>query len=268
MNAGHRATGDHAAPQEARVTPPWPREPALWVLAALVALTLAMPALAPVFAAAFPQLERPLYEQDSFAALLASHGVLVALSSAGAALVGIAAGIAVTREAGREFRPAVESLVAIGQTVPPVAVLALAVPLLGFGAVPVLIALFLYGLLPIVRGTIAGIEAVPAEVREAATGLGLNAWQRLVQAELPLALPALLAGVRSSVAINIGTAAIAATVGVRSLGSPIIVGLAGFNTAYVIQGAVLVALLAVGVDGLFARAERGWGARGRVGVSE
>jgi osmoprotectant transport system permease protein len=240
-----------------RAAVPWPREPALWVLTALGTLTLAMPALAPWFAAAFPELDRPLYEHDSFAALLAAHVAVVAASSAAAALVGIAAGLFVTREAGREFRPAVESLVTIGQTVPPVAVLALAVPLLGFGVVPVLIALFLYGLLPIVRGTIAGIEAVPAEVREAAAGLGLNAWQRLMQAELPLALPALLAGLRSSVAINVGTAAIAATVGVRSLGSPIIVGLAGFNTAYVIQGALLVALLAVGVDGLLARAQRG-----------
>lgn len=246
------ATDEHAA----AAVPPWAREPALWVLAGLVALTGAMPALAPLFTAAFPELDRPMFVQDSFAALLASHLAVVALSSASAALAGIAAGVFVTREAGREFRALVESLVAIGQTVPPVAVLALAVPLLGFGVVPVLLALFLYGLLPIVRGTIAGLEAVPPSVREAAAGMGMSAWQRLFSAELPLALPGLLAGVRSSVAINIGTATLAATVGVRSLGSPIIVGLAGFNTAYVIQGALLVALLAVGADGLMARAER------------
>ncbi|MBL8325121.1 MAG: ABC transporter permease [Rubrivivax sp.] len=255
---------DSNASGDARAAVPWPREPALWGLAMLGVLTLAMPGLAPGFAAAFPQLERPMYEHDSFAALLAWHVGLVALSSVAAAAAGIAAGVFVTREAGREFRGAVETVVAIGQTVPPVAVLALAVPLLGFGVAPVLIALFLYGLLPILRGTLSGLESVPAEVREASAGLGLNAWQRLAQAELPLALPGVLAGVRSSVAINIGTATVAATVGVRSLGSPIIVGLAGFNTAYVVQGAVLVALLAVGVDGLFARAAQR--VAGRVGA--
>jgi osmoprotectant transport system permease protein len=229
------------------------REPALWVGAGLLALAFGMAALKPLFAWAFPELSRPLYEQDSFAELLWAHVWIVALSSGAAALVGMTAGIAVTRPAGREFRPLLETLVAIGQTVPPVAVLAIAVPLLGFGAGPTLLALFLYGLLPIVRGTIAGIEAVPSAVRDAAAGVGMSPWQVLRHAELPLAWPGLLAGLRSSVAINIGTATIAATVGVRTLGSPIIVGLAGFNTAYVIQGAVLVALLAVAVDLGFAR---------------
>ena len=167
-----------------------------------------------------------------------------------------AAGIFVTRQAGREFRPLVETIVAVGQTVPPVAVLAIAVPLIGFGALPALIALALYGLLPIVRATSAGIESVPAAVLDAADGAGMTAVQRLWRVELPLAVPVLLSGVRSSVIINIGTAAIASTVGAKSLGSPIIVGLAGFNTAYVIQGALLVGLLAVGVDLLFERAAR------------
>ncbi len=231
------------------------REPALWVGLALLALACGMEGLKPLFAWAFPHLDRPLYEQDSFSALLWAHVWIVAVSSAAAALVGIAAGLAVTRQAGREFRSLIETLVAIGQSAPPVAVLAIAVPLLGFGAVPTLLALFLYGLLPIVRGTVAGIEAVPAAVRDAAAGAGMSPWQVLLHAELPLAWPGLLAGLRSSVAINIGTATIAATVGVRTLGAPIIVGLAGFNTAYVIQGALLVALLAVGVDLCFAR----WG---------
>jgi osmoprotectant transport system permease protein len=128
--------------------------------------------------------------------------------------------------------------------------------LIGFGELPALIALALYGLLPIVRSTIAGIESVPEAVREAATGLGLNRWQRLWQAELPLAWPVLLAGVRTSVIINIGTAAIASTVGAKTLGSPIIVGLSGFNTAYVIQGALVVGLLAVVVDLTFERLGR------------
>ena len=229
------------------------RDPWVWALAALWLLALGMPELKPLFAAIFPALDRPLYEQDTFVALLWSHIEIVALSSAAAVVVGVAAGVFVTRAAGREFRPLIESVVAIGQTVPPVAVLAIAVPLIGFGQAPALIALALYALLPIVRGTIAGLESLPAAVREAADGLGMRGWQRLWRAELPLALPVLLAGVRTSVIINIGTAAVASTVGAKTLGSPIIVGLAGFNTAYVIQGALLVGLLAVAVDLLFAR---------------
>jgi osmoprotectant transport system permease protein len=234
----------------------WLHDPLPWALAALLALVWGMPQLKPLFAAAFPALDRPLYEQEAFVALLLAHVAIVALSSGVAALLGIAAGIFVTRPAGAEFRPVVETVVAIGQTVPPVAVLAIAAPLIGFGELPALIALALYGLLPIVRSTIAGIESVPEAVREAAAGLGLNRWQRLWQAELPLAWPVLLAGVRTSVIINIGTATIASTVGAKTLGSPIIVGLSGFNTAYVIQGALVVGLLAVVVDLTFERVGR------------
>jgi osmoprotectant transport system permease protein len=243
----------------------WPRvgcllrDPLPWLATALVLLAWGMPWFKPLFAALFPELDRPLYEQESFAALLASHLAIVAASSALSLVVGVAAGLFVTRRAGREFRPLVETLVAIGQTVPPVAVLALAVPLIGFGALPALVALALYGLLPIVRATIAGIESVPRGVLEVADGLGLTRLQRLLRTELPLALPVLLAGVRSSVIINIGTAAIASTVGARTLGLPIIVGLAGFNTAYVLQGAVVVALVAVVVDLGFERLGSRWG---------
>jgi len=234
----------------------WLRDPLPWAVAALLALALGMPHLKPLFAAAFPALDRPMYEQDSFVALLAAHLGLVAVSSAAAVLVGLAAGIAVTRTGGREFRPLAETLAAIGQTVPPVAVLAIAAPLIGFGDRPALIALALYGLLPVLQATIAGLESVPAAVREAAVGVGLNRWQTLWRAELPLALPVLMAGVRSSVIINIGTAAVASTVGAKTLGSPIIVGLSGYNTAYVLQGALVVGALAVVTDLAFGRLTR------------
>ncbi len=238
------------------------RSPLPWAVAGLLVLAAGMPLLKPVFATLFPALDRPLYEQDSFLALLGVHVLLVGASSAVAVLLGVAAGLFVTRPAGAEFRPLVETTTAIAQTVPPVAVLAVAAPLIGFGEWPALIALALYGLLPVLRGTIAGIESVPAAVLDAATGMGLSARQRLWQAELPLALPVLLAGVRTSVVINIGTAAIASTVGARTLGSPIIIGLSGFNTAYVLQGAMLVGALALVVDLGFERLGR-WVGRWR-----
>ena len=99
----------------------WLHDPLPWALGALLALAFGMAHLKPLFAVIFPQLERPLYEQDSFIALLLAHVQLVALSSVASLLVGLAAGIFVTRAAGREFRGLVDALVAAGQAVPPVA---------------------------------------------------------------------------------------------------------------------------------------------------
>ncbi|WP_339081532.1 ABC transporter permease [Pseudomonas sp. TMP9] len=222
----------------------------------LAALVVGLPHSEPLFASLFPQLERPVYRQEPFTQLLWQHLLLVGVSGAAAVAVGTLAGVWVTRPAGRAFRPVLETLVSMGQTLPPVAVLALAVPAVGFGELPALIALTLYGLLPVVQGTISGLQGVPTPVLQAANGMGLSAWQRLRQVEAPLAMPVWLAGVRTSVIINIGTAAIASTVGAKTLGSPIIVGLSGFNTAYVLQGAVVVGMLAVVVDMGFERLAR------------
>ncbi len=229
------------------------RDPLLWSTALLALLVLGMNELRPVFATAFPELDRPIFTQDSFVALTLAHLELVAFSSAAAILVGIGAGVFATRPSGREFRPLIERTVAIGQTFPPVAVLAVAAPLLGFGEAPALIALALYGLLPVVQSTVAGVESVPESAREAALGLGMSKARILRRIELPLAMPVIVSGVRTSVIINIGTAALASTVGAKSLGTPIIVGLAGFNTAYIVQGAVVVGLLAIVVDLCFDR---------------
>ncbi|MGD8164273.1 ABC transporter permease [Pantoea sp. FN0307] len=232
------------------------RDPLLWLIALFIALLLLMPWSGPLFAHWFPELERPVYQQERFFQLALAHLQLVAISSLGAALTGLGAGIAVTRRGGQEFRPLVETLAAAGQTFPPVAVLAVAVPVIGFGEQPAIIALMLYGILPVLQGTLAGIESVPSSVKEVAQGVGMSNWQRLTRVELPLAAPVIISGMRTSVIINIGTAAIASTVGAKSLGSPIIIGLSGFNTAYVIQGALLVALLALVVDRLFERLQR------------
>jgi len=225
-------------------------------LVALLGLTLEMPALEGVFRAWFPNLSRPVYLQESFLNLLLSHLGLVLASSAVALLTGLSLGVFVTRPMGHEFKPLVESLSAMAQTIPPVAVLAIAAPLIGMGAQPAVIALSLYGLFPILQATIAGIESVNPATLDAARGLGMYPRERLWRIELPLALPVVLSGVRTSVTINIGTAAIASAVGAQTLGTPIIIGLAGFNTAYVIQGAIVVGLLAIVVDLLFERLQR------------
>lgn len=223
------------------------------VLAAvLVLLIMGMPALSPFFHWLFPALERPVYTRASFVDLTLSHIELVVAATIPIVLVGIAIGVGVTRPAGREFAGIVDTVTAIGQTFPPVAVLAIAVPIMGFGAAPTIVALIAYGMLPVIDNTVAGVRSVPASAVQAAKGMGFTGGQELFQIELPLAAPVIVAGIRTSVAISIGTATVGSTVGALTLGSPIIEGLSGSNTAYVVQGAVVVGLLAVTVDQMFA----------------
>lgn len=232
-----------------------------WLLLAglftlLVMLALFMTNLAPLFHALFPNLDTVIYSRESFLKLLLDHVLLVLLSSLLSITVGVGAGVFVTRQAGREFKPLVSSLAAIGQTFPPAAVLAIVVPLAGFGLIPTIIALTLYGLLPVVQNTIAGLDTISPATLEAARGTGLSPAQVLLRVELPLAMRLIIAGVRVSVIINIGTATIGSTVGAQSLGTPIIAGLVGNNIAYVIQGAALVGLLAIISDLVFERLEQ------------
>lgn len=192
-----------------------------------------------------------IYNQGSLLQLTLAHLALVMTATAIGGLAALAMGIFVTRPAGAEFLPLSRSIVNIGQTFPPVAVLALAVPAVGFGVTPTLIALVLYGLLPIFENTITGLREVPETTIEAARGMGMGGWRRLALIELPLALPVILAGLRLSVVINLGTATIGSTVAAKGLGEVIIAGLQTSNTAFILQGGVIVALLAVLIyDGL------------------
>lgn len=227
-----------------------------WI-ALLFALSLfGMRALQPLFAWAFPAIRPPIYPGASFFILWLLHAELVAVSSLASIFIGVLGGIFATRPAGREFRPILDALATIGQTFPPVAVLALAVPAFGYGAAPTFIALTLYGILPILKNTLAGLDNVPAPVREAAAGMGLTRFGILRDVELPLAAPLILAGIRTSVIINIGTAAIGSTVGAVTLGNPIIEGMVVNKVSYVIQGAVVAGLFAILTDAVFERIDR------------
>lgn len=192
-----------------------------------------------------------IYNQGSLLLLTLQHLRTVVLATLASTLLAVALGIFVTRPSGAEFLPLSRSLVNIGQTFPPIAVLAIAVPLVGFGEKPTFIALFLYGLLPIFENTLTGLTQVSPQSLEAARGMGMNARQRLLQIELPLALPVILAGIRISVIISLGTATIGSTVAAKGLGEVIIAGLQSNNIAFVLQGGLVVALLAVLIhDGL------------------
>ncbi|MCK7547878.1 ABC transporter permease [Marinobacter koreensis] len=227
----------------------------------LIGLSTGMPALEPLFHWIQPDKQQVIYERESFLFLLQNHVFLVIVSAAAGTLAAVAGGIFATRPSGRDFLPLVSQIASIGQTFPPVAVLALAVPVLGFGEAPILVALMLYGLLPILRNTLAGLESINPAVKEAARGMGMSPLQVLVRAELPLAGRVILAGIRTSVTINIATAAIGSTIGARTLGDPVIAGLVNGNTAYVLQGAILIGLLALTTDSLFEALERTWDRR-------
>jgi osmoprotectant transport system permease protein len=130
------------------------------------------------------------------------------------------------------------------------------IPLFGIGALPAVIALFLYALLPIIRNTATGIREVDPAVRESAWGMGLSGWQVLTQVELPLALPVLFAGIRTAAVINVGVATLAALIASGGLGESIFGGIALNNTAMILAGAIPAAGLAVLLDTGLARLQR------------
>jgi len=177
-----------------------------------------------------------------------SHAQLALLGAMPAALLGIGLGVAVTRPTGRELRPLADALAAAAQAVPPVVVVALAFPTLGFGVAPTALALLLYGVMPVLRGTIAAIEAVPPEASSAAVAIGLTPWQTLCQVELPLAFPVILASLRVALVLAIATAAVGALAGAATLGTPIVLGLQNLNRIHVLQGAAATASLAFLAD--------------------
>jgi osmoprotectant transport system permease protein len=214
-------------------------------LAALVAFLVAPQRFAPVFAPLTQYGAPPIYDQGDLLTLTLSHLGTVLMSAAASAIVAVGLAILVTRASGAQFLPLSRTLVNIGQTFPPVAVLAIAVPMVGFGQAPTLIALFAYGLLPIFENSIAGLQSCPPAVIEAANGMGMSPRERLVSVELPLALPLILEGVRLSLVINVGTATIGSTVAAKGLGEVIIAGLVSNNTAFILQGGLVTGLMAI-----------------------
>lgn len=196
-----------------------------------------------------------IYTQTGLLSLTMSHLALVAVAVVASTVIAVALAILVTRPAGREFLPLARTITSVGQTFPPVAVLALAVPVMGFGAGPTLVALFLYGLLPVFENTLTGLTNQPPEVIHAARGMGLTPRQCLWQVELPLSLPIILAGVRLTAVISLSTATIGSTVAAKTLGEVIIAGLLSSNTAFVLQGGLIVGLLAIMIYEVFQHLE-------------
>ena len=209
------------------------------------------------FAAGAPSQGRSLREAlfaPDFARLTAQHTGLVFGSLLAAVLTGIPLGILAAKVRG--VAQPVLALTGLAQTIPSLALLAFLIPLTGMiGAVPALLALFLYALLPIVRNTHAGLLGVPQGQRDAARALGLRDGTTLARIELPLAAPTILAGVKTAAVINVGTATIAAFVGAGGYGERIAQGLALNDHTMLLAGALPAAALALLVHGVFEFAE-------------
>lgn len=192
-------------------------------------------------------------------ALTGEHLVLVLLSTAAAAVIGIPLGVALTRRP-RLARP-VLAIAGMVQTVPSLALFGFLIPLPfvgGIGPRTAIVALVLYALLPILRNTHAGIRSVDPAILEAADGVGMTRRQRLWWVELPLSLPVVLGGVRIAAVVSIGIATIAAAVGAGGLGVLIYRGIATVDNRLILAGALPAALLAIAADVLLGAAERRW----------
>lgn len=197
-----------------------------------------------VLSAVFPAENQFTHTRKTILEMTGAHLLLTLSATVLSALTGIIVGIAVTREAGKDFQQLVLRLNAFIQTFPPSAVIILAFPVLGFGWEPALLALFLYSLFPVLGNTVIGFTSVSPDIKESARGMGMTGFQQLWIAEFPQALPMILTGIRHSYILNLGTAAIAAVIGGEGLGTIIISGLTLRNSALVLSGTIVISLLA------------------------
>jgi osmoprotectant transport system permease protein len=184
------------------------------------------------------------------------HVELVFVSTGFSLVLGISLGLLTHFRPFREFRAILLQTATFFQTLPSAAILALTVPLLGYGQVPVVIALVFYGLLPILRNLIEGLDAVPEEVKTAAAGMGMTPFQCLYSVEWPLSLPAVIAGVKTSVIVNVSAATIGAAVGAGGLGILVVNGIRTMDIVMIVKGALPVSLLALLLNSLFTLADR------------
>lgn len=174
------------------------------------------------------------------------HLWLTFISVTLATIIGVLLGILIARYS--KFASPVLWMANTVQTIPSIALLGILLPFVGIGALPAIIALFLYGLLPIIRNTHTGITGVNAAVREAALGMGLTQTQLLVKVELPLAMPVIFAGIRTAFVINVGVATLCALIAAGGLGEFIFRGLATNNSQMILAGAIPAALIALFFD--------------------
>ena len=190
----------------------------------------------------------------SLAALTGRHLLLVAVALLAAIIVAVPLGLGLERS--RHIAEPIIGALGVLETIPSIALLAFMIPLLGVGFTPAVVALWLYALYPIARGTFTGVRDADPDAVAAAEALGTTPRQRLMWVRLPLAAPVIMAGIRTAAVITVGAATLAAFIGAGGLGEPIVAGLALADTRMILSGALPAAALALAVDGVLALVER------------
>ncbi|HWL12155.1 MAG TPA: ABC transporter permease [Ureibacillus sp.] len=188
--------------------------------------------------------------------LTGQHLKLVAISAALAIVTAVPLGILITRPKFKKYDWIVMNFANIGQTVPSLAILALVMSYFGLGWQTAIFALWFNSLLPILRNTVAGIENVNPLIIDAGKGMGMTSKQIFFKLEVPNAMYAIMAGIRTSVVINVGTAALAFLIGGGGLGDLIFTGISLYDTGIMLSGAVPVIMLAILLDFLLGRFEK------------
>lgn len=192
--------------------------------------------------------------QDQLVSALFEHIQISFVALLFAVIIAIPLGIYLTKK--KQIAEGIIGIAAVLQTVPSLALLGLLIPLFGIGKVPAIIALVVYALLPILRNTYTGIKEVDPSLIEAARAMGMNNRKRLLKVELPLAMPVIMAGIRTAMVLIVGTATLAALIGAGGLGDIILLGIDRNNTALIMLGAIPAALLALVFDFLLKKIEQ------------
>ena len=191
---------------------------------------------------------------DTFLELLWRHLELVFISEVLAIALAVPLGIVAVRD--ERTKEYILGFGNVAQTIPTLAIIALVFPILGLGFLPSLVGLFVYAILPILTNTISGIESVNEDTIEAARGMGMTEREILQKIQLPLAIPVIFAGIRTSIVLNIGTAYLAFFIGGGGLGVWVIKGIVLFDMTQTLAGAIPGALLAISMDTLLGLTER------------
>jgi osmoprotectant transport system permease protein len=221
-----------------------------WVLQPLICVAAVAGSLLYVNVADISESEKRSLSVSALLTLLREHMVVSLAATLLTCVVAIPLGILLTRGPMRRFAKPIITVAGFGQAAPAIGLIALGAVLFGIGSVGAIVALTVYGALPIIANTVVGLDGVDPRLVEAARGMGMSAMSTLLRIELPLAMPVIIAGVRTALVLIVGTAALASFTGAGGLGQLITTGIKLQQTTTLIVGAILVAALALAIDWL------------------
>lgn len=200
-------------------------------------------------------IEQRALNADNITTRMIQHVELSAISTVAVVLIAVSAGVLLTRPAMRRVTPTLTSVASIGQAIPSIGVLVILAASYGLGARTALIALIIYGILPVLRNTMVGLQQIDRSVIEAGRGMGMTKTAVLFRIELPLAVPVILAGIRTALILLVGTATLVTFIGAGAMGGLIETGIGQNRLPVLIVGSILTAVLALFIDWLAGVAE-------------